>query len=173
MYLKRYHDVTISSSGVWRILHKVGLGRLPASQRYKRKDTKWKRYEKQRPGHALQVDVKFIEPLGQTGKKKRYYQYTAIDDCTRVRVLRAYPKHDQKTAIQMQQKATDLAAAAPYGLEVSPRFTVFVSSPTAQRVAGATEFRITVTYQVRTLLSVIGIGEIPLTYTRPIFVIPS
>jgi transposase InsO family protein len=45
------------------------------------------------------VDVKFIEPLGQTGKKKRYYQYTAIDDCTRVRVLRAYPKHDQKTAI--------------------------------------------------------------------------
>jgi transposase len=31
MYLKRYHDLTISSSGVWRILHKVGLGRLPAS----------------------------------------------------------------------------------------------------------------------------------------------
>lgn len=84
-----------------------------------------------------------------------------------------YQAGDQKTAIQMQQKATDLAAAAPYGLEVSPRFTVFVSSPSAQRVAGATEFRITVTYQVRTLLSVIGIGEIPLTYTRPIFVIPS
>ena len=84
-----------------------------------------------------------------------------------------YQAGDQKTAIQMQQQATDLAAAAPYGLEVSPRFTVFVSSPTAQRVAGATEFRITVTYQVRTLLSVIGLGEIPLTYTRPIFVIPS
>jgi transposase len=99
MYLKRYHDLTISSSGVWRILHKVGLGRLPASKRYKRKDTKWKRYEKQRPGHALQVDVKFIEPLGQTGKKKRYYQYTVIDDCTRLRILRAYPTHDQKTAI--------------------------------------------------------------------------
>ncbi len=99
MYLKRHHDITISSSGVWRIVHKVGLSRLPASQRYKRKDTKWKRYEKQRPGHALQVDVKFIEPLGQTGKKKRYYRYTAIDDCTRVRVLRAYPKHDQKAAI--------------------------------------------------------------------------
>ena len=100
MYLKRYHDLTISPSGVWRILHKVGMGRLPASQRYKRKDTKWKRYEKQRPGHALQVDVKFIEPLGQTGRKKRYYQYTAIDDCTRLRVLRAYPTHDQKTAIR-------------------------------------------------------------------------
>ncbi|MFY9782976.1 MAG: integrase core domain-containing protein, partial [Acidimicrobiales bacterium] len=32
--------------------------------------------------------------------KKRHYQYTAIDDCTRVRVLRIYPKNDQKTAIQ-------------------------------------------------------------------------
>lgn len=40
MYLKRYHDITISSSGVWRILKKVGLGRLPASQRYQRKDTR-------------------------------------------------------------------------------------------------------------------------------------
>lgn len=100
MYMKRYHDVTNSPSGIWHILHRVGLGRLPASQRYKRKDTKWKRYGKQRPEHALQVDVKFIEPLGHTGKKKRYYQCTAIDDCTGAAVLRAYPKHGQKTAIQ-------------------------------------------------------------------------
>jgi transposase InsO family protein len=100
MYLARYHDVTISASGVWRILHKLNLGRLPASQRYKRTQTRWKRYEKQRPGHQLQVDVKFIQPLGQKGEKKRFYQYIAIDDCTRVRVLRAYPRNDQKTAIQ-------------------------------------------------------------------------
>lgn len=44
--------------------------------------------------------MKFIEPLGQVGRKKRYYQYTAIDDCTRLRVLRAYPNHDQQTAIR-------------------------------------------------------------------------
>ncbi|WDV53912.1 IS481 family transposase [Streptomyces coeruleorubidus] len=100
MYLQRYHDVAISTSGVWRILKKVGLNRLPASQRYKRRSIRWKRYEKQRPGHQLQVDVKFIEPLGQSGRKKRYYQYTAIDDCTRLRVLRAFPRNDQKTAIQ-------------------------------------------------------------------------
>jgi transposase len=100
MYLQRYHDVAISTSGVWRILKKVGLNRLPASQRYKRRSIRWKRYEKQRPGHQPQVDVKFIEPLGQSGRKKRFYQYTAIDDCTRLRVLRAYPRNDQKTAIQ-------------------------------------------------------------------------
>ncbi len=99
MYLERYHQVKISPSGVWRILHRAGVNRLPASQRYKRRETRWKRYEKQRPGHQLQVDVKFIEPLGQKGRRKRYYQYTAIDDCTRLRVLRAYPRNEQKTAI--------------------------------------------------------------------------
>jgi hypothetical protein len=29
-----------------------------------------------------------------------YYQFTAIDDCTRLRVLRIYPKLNQQTAIQ-------------------------------------------------------------------------
>jgi transposase len=49
MYLARYHDVTISTSGVWRILKRLGLNRLPASQRYQRRALRWKRYEKQRP----------------------------------------------------------------------------------------------------------------------------
>ncbi|MFC9161931.1 integrase core domain-containing protein [Streptomyces fungicidicus] len=105
MYLKRYHDVTISKSGVWRILHRLDMGRLPASQRYKRHDRRWKRYEKQLPGHRVQIDVKFIEPLasapqGRRGGRNKYYQFTAIDDCTRLRVLRIYPQLNQKTAIQ-------------------------------------------------------------------------
>jgi hypothetical protein len=63
MYLKRYHDVQISDSAVWRILKHLGLNRLPASQRYKPKDGRWKRYEKQLPGHHVQIDVKFIAPI--------------------------------------------------------------------------------------------------------------
>jgi hypothetical protein len=114
MYLARYHDVTISTSGVWRILQRLGLNRLPASQRFQRWALRWKRYEKQRPGRQLQVDVRFIEPLGQTGlRRKKYYQFTAIDDCTRLRVLRAYPRCDQKTAI----------AFSDTGLLPSPRGT--------------------------------------------------
>ncbi len=34
MYLKRYHDVSVSPSGIWRILKRANLNRLPASQRY-------------------------------------------------------------------------------------------------------------------------------------------
>jgi transposase InsO family protein len=51
------------------------------------------------PGHRLQVDVKFLERIPGT-TRKRYYQFTAIDDCTRLRVLKIYERNNQKTAIQ-------------------------------------------------------------------------
>ena len=68
-------------------------------------DKRWQRYEKQLPGHQVQIDVKFVEPLKTTARsaanrRTKYYQFTAIDDCTRLRVLRIYPRCDQKTAIQ-------------------------------------------------------------------------
>jgi hypothetical protein len=55
-YPQRHHQVAISPSGAGRMSKKAGLSRLPASQCYKRKVTRWKRYEKQRPGRQLQVD---------------------------------------------------------------------------------------------------------------------
>lgn len=98
MYLKRYHDVTISKSGIWRILKKLKMNLLPMSCRYRRHEERWKRYEKPQPGHRIQIDVKFLERIGDT--RQRYYQYTAIDDCTRLRVLRIYDRNNQRTAIQ-------------------------------------------------------------------------
>jgi hypothetical protein len=96
MYLKRYHD--ISSCGVWRILRRLGLNRLRSSQRYKRHRERWQRYEKRQPGHSLGVDVKFIASIA--GTRKRHYQFTVIDDCTRLRILKLYNRLNQKTAIQ-------------------------------------------------------------------------
>jgi transposase InsO family protein len=98
MYLKRYHDLQVSRSGVWRILKRLEMNRLPSSQRYRRHVDRWKRYEKPQPGHRVQVDVKFIAPI--KGHRRRHYQFTAIDDCTRIRVLRIYDRLSQKTAIQ-------------------------------------------------------------------------
>ncbi len=53
MYLKRYHEVPISPSGVWRILKRLDLNRLPASKRHKRHDRRWKRYEKPLPARQV------------------------------------------------------------------------------------------------------------------------
>ena len=98
MYLKRYHDIELSPSGIWRILKRLDMSRLPSSQRYRRHAERWKRYEKPEPGHRVQIDVKFISPL--PGSRRKYYQFTAIDDCTRLRVLRIYDRLNQNTAIQ-------------------------------------------------------------------------
>jgi hypothetical protein len=45
----------------------------------------------------MQLDVKFVAPL--PGSRRRHYQFTVIDDCTRLRVLRTYPQLNQQTAI--------------------------------------------------------------------------
>ena len=74
-----HHEVEISPSGIWRILKRLDMNRLPSSQRHKPIERRWKRYEKQQPGHRVQIDVKFIEPL-QGARKPRCYQFTAIDD---------------------------------------------------------------------------------------------
>jgi transposase len=37
-HLRCYYDIEISKSGVWQILRRVDLSRLPASQRYQRRD---------------------------------------------------------------------------------------------------------------------------------------
>jgi transposase InsO family protein len=113
MYLKRYHDIQISHSGVWRILKRLELNRLPASQRHKRHDRRWQRYEKPLPGHRVQVDVKFIAPL--PGSRRKHYQFTAIDDCTRLRVLRIYDRCNQQTAIQF---ADYVLERLPFRVEV-------------------------------------------------------
>lgn len=97
-YLKRFHEVSIACSSVHRILRKHGMPRLPANQKHRPHGTRWKRYEKPQPGHRLQMDVKFLERI--PGTRKRLYQFTAIDDCTRIRVLKVYDACNQKTAIQ-------------------------------------------------------------------------
>jgi transposase InsO family protein len=98
MYLKRYHDIQISPSGVWRILKRLELNRLPASQRHKRHDRRWKRYEQAaaRPPRPAGCEVHRAAPRITA----QALPVHAIDDCTRLRVLGIYPQLNQQTAIQ-------------------------------------------------------------------------
>lgn len=97
-YLKRYHDIKVSAAGVWYVLKRNGLNRLPQNQR-KRSMKQFKRYEKQVPGHRIQIDVKFLSFTDNLGKEVKRYQYTAIDDATRARALKIYAFHNQKCAM--------------------------------------------------------------------------
>jgi transposase InsO family protein len=96
-YLKRYHGILISAGGVYGVLKRNGMNRLPKNAKTRTIQTK--RYEKQVPGHHIQVDVKFLDFTSLSGKKVKRFQYTAIDDATRARVLKIYEKHTQQNAI--------------------------------------------------------------------------
>ncbi len=113
MYLRRYHDLEISPSGVWRILKRLDMNRLLASQRYKRHKRPLEALREGAPRPPRQVDVKFIEPLA--GSRKKHFQFTAIDDCTRIRVLRIFDRNNQKTAIQCLDYVLE---KLPFGVEV-------------------------------------------------------
>ena len=96
-YLERYHGVKTSCSSVYRTLIRNGMRRLP--NKAGRRAIHTRRYAKQVPGHHIQVDVKFLKLTNSKGTKIRRYQYTAIDDATRIRALRIYKRHNQKNAI--------------------------------------------------------------------------
>ena len=96
-YMIRYHGIKISTNGVQCVLKRHNLNRLP-SARTKSPGPHYTLYEKKVPGHHVQMDIKFLS-FTKNGEKTKRYQYTATDDATRVRSLRIYPTHTQKSSI--------------------------------------------------------------------------
>ncbi len=96
-YLFRYHGIRISPGGVYCVLKRHGMNLLPRNYRKKIRETI--RYEKQTPGHHVQMDVKFLIFKDHRGRRIKRFQYTAVDDATRIRALKIYSRHTQKNAI--------------------------------------------------------------------------
>ena len=96
-YLARYHDIKISDAGVYRVLKRHGVSRLPGKVAGRAVHMTW--YEKKVPGHHIQLDVKFLSFKAKTGATIKRFQYTAIDDATRIRALKIYNKHNQINAM--------------------------------------------------------------------------
>jgi hypothetical protein len=90
-YLGRYLAITISSGGVYGVLMRNGLNRLPPNA--PKRTMLWHRYEKQVPGHHVQIDVRFLNFTDADDKPVHRFQYTAIDDATRIRALKIYAPH--------------------------------------------------------------------------------
>jgi transposase InsO family protein len=96
-YLERYHGIKISDASVYRICRRNGMNRLP--NRVGRRAVHTHRYAKQVPGHHVQVDVTFLNLKTKRGRTIRRFQYTAIDDATRIRALKIYDRRTQQNAI--------------------------------------------------------------------------
>ena len=85
----RQRGYTRCPESLFRVMRKMGL--FPAE---KPKNTyKPKRYEQMtRPGERVQVDVKVVPRKCIADPELRLFQYTAIDEFTRLRFLAAYPE---------------------------------------------------------------------------------
>lgn len=98
-YLLRYHELKVSQGGIRKVLERNGMNRLPQNNRVRSPGTEFVRYEKQVPGHHVQIDAKFLFFTDKNGKRIKRFQFTAIDDATRLRVLKIYKTHTQASAI--------------------------------------------------------------------------
>lgn len=105
-YLERFHGMKVSSNGVRGVLIRNGLQRL-SPEPPKKHPKPFKRYEKEVPGHHVQVDVKVVFFKDKNGARIKRFQYTAIDDATRARVLRIYDRQNQINSIDFINQVVD------------------------------------------------------------------
>jgi transposase len=92
LWLQRVHRVRVAQSTIQRIVRACKLP--PVKPARKRRPKQLKLFERERPGDCVQVDVKFVR-VGY----RRMFQYTAIDDCSRYRVLRLYAQANVRTSV--------------------------------------------------------------------------
>ena len=71
-----------------RVIRKWGLAETEKRKEYKAKPYVRAEY----PGQKVQIDVKFV-PGWCVSNGQKYYQYTAIDECTRVVFREMYDEH--------------------------------------------------------------------------------
>ena len=104
-YLERYHGIKTSCSSIYRTLFRHGVSRMPRN--VGRRAVHTHRYAKEVPGHHVQVDVKIVSLRDADKHPVRRFQYTAIDDATRVRALKIYNRHNQANAIKFIDYVVD------------------------------------------------------------------
>ena len=80
---------TRSITSLYRVMQRIGIYKKTPS---KKKEYEPKAYEEMKyPGQRVQIDVKYVPSKSLTKevreKEGRYYQYTAIDEYTRKRIL--------------------------------------------------------------------------------------
>jgi transposase len=94
--LKRSHDLDVSRPTIEKVLKRCEprprLVRPPSRKRSKR-------YAKEIPGERVQMDTCKIAP--------GLYQYTAVDDCTRIRVLALFKRRTAANSLQFLELAIE------------------------------------------------------------------
>ena len=94
--IKRLHDISLSLATIHKIFKKHNLPYLQKKSHYRKQA---KRYNCKLPGERVQMDVCKIAG--------NLYQYTAIDDCTRYKVLALYERRTAVNTLDFLEQVMD------------------------------------------------------------------
>jgi len=94
-----HHGFTHSVGGLYKALRRLGFYG-PAKRRRRRR---YKRYERPHPGANVQIDAQYLDPI----RLQPEYQFTAIDEYSRVRYARIYSEITPMQAVHFLRDALD------------------------------------------------------------------
>ena len=131
----RQRGYTRRPESLFRVMRKLGL--FPRKE--KKLSYKPKPYEQMTcPGQRIQVDVKVVSRRCITDPELRLYQYTAIDEFTRLRFLAAYPEQSTCSSADFLKKLFKWYAREVSAWNVSRRITALnlpIVFPTASGIS--------------------------------------
>lgn len=93
----------------------------------------------------------------------------AVDDTARYTIVK-FQDETRPDDAALTTAARAIATASPYNLE-SDRLEVTVEVLDDSRIAGALEATITMEYDVPSVARMIGMGDIHIDYSRPVFLV--
>ena len=108
-YLQKDFGMTLAKSTIGHILRREGLVKTRLK---KPKKKHLLRYEMPTPGDVVQIDVKYVP---ERIRGEQYYQFTAIDDCTRWRYAEIFP---EKSTHSTELFVERLLRVAPFKISV-------------------------------------------------------
>ena len=109
----RKRGYTRCVESLWRVLRREGM----AEKEKPRKKYRPRPYEQmQYPGQRIQIDVKVVPRYCIADPQLKLYQYTAIDEYSRYRILGAYPEQSTYSSADFLRKV--VAAFARKGVKV-------------------------------------------------------
>ncbi|PYT63725.1 MAG: IS481 family transposase [Acidobacteria bacterium] len=103
LYLQRHYHAYVSPTTIFKIFRRHRVGHV--SLKKYRPGPRPTDAPLQVPGRSVQLDVKFVPRIGRA--RQRFYQFTAIDEATRFRVLRIYDHNNTKTAIDFLREVRE------------------------------------------------------------------
>jgi Integrase core domain. len=101
--LKRLHKVSLSITAIYKVLQRRGVPLLDRKRAYRKRR---KRYNRPIPGDRVQMDVCKVAP--------GLYQYTAIDDCSRYKVVGLFKRRTATNSIAFLEQ---VAAEMPFPIQ--------------------------------------------------------